>query len=183
MVWVHPDLTWNPGKQPSTPPPVSSAGLLLQMAGRHTRYFRAHGLSSLPFGKGPGFSGWCVQGSHLAVRGSSVLSTYTATGVLLEGWRVRRARIPGQHLPSEFTPIVCQMGWRRRAQTSPSPLDARPPLCACAVCFDFFLGEEQVFHVFCGGPALRPAVVPLNAAAGIRGPSGTYQPCHKGCLA
>ena len=75
------------GKKQHFPPSVYSCRAPVPDGRKaYTLFPCVRGLSSLPFGKGPGFSRWCVQSSHLAVCIPSAPSTPVPCGDSLMKW-------------------------------------------------------------------------------------------------
>lgn len=159
MVWVHPDLTWNPGEAAS----YSPARLLRRAPAPDGR--EAHAL--FPCARSVFTSFWerprffwvvCAGLTFGCVRGCGALSTYTSTGRPPEGPEGSQSKDPCPALAQRVYSNRAPDGLEKAGTDISLSLGRMSHLCACAVCFDFFLGEEQVSHVFCGGPALRPAL-------------------------
>ena len=156
------------GKKQHLPPSVYSCRAPVPDGRKaYTLFPCVRGLSSLPFGKGPGFSRWCVQSSHLAVCIPSAPSTPVATAVGTRSWNgsgLCRIVIRVQCSPREVCSNHVPDGVKKAGTNislSLSSLDAfLPSMCMCSLFWLLFKKKKKsrFFHVFYGS-IFRPIVV------------------------
>ena len=176
------------GKKQHFPPSVYSCRAPVPDGRKaYTLFPCVRGLSSLPFGKGPGFSRWCVQSSHLAVCIPSAPSTPVATAAGTRSWNgseLCRIVIRVQCSPREVCSNHVPDGVKKAGTNISLSLSLLwmhfSHLCVCAVCFEFFLRKKKKKQVF---PCVlwvniqtNSGPIPVGFAGLMPGPSCCYWP-------